>query len=41
MDAAYKAGVNFFDCAEGYAEGKQQCTATDRAIVLLICSCSR
>ena len=24
MEAAYKAGVNFFDCAEGYAEGKQQ-----------------
>ena len=24
MEAAYKAGVNFFDCAEGYAEGTQQ-----------------
>ena len=24
MEAAYDAGINFFDCAEGYAEGKSE-----------------
>jgi aryl-alcohol dehydrogenase-like predicted oxidoreductase len=24
MKAAYDAGINFFDCAEGYAEGKSE-----------------
>ena len=24
MEAAYKAGINFFDCAEAYAEGKSE-----------------
>jgi len=26
MKAAYDAGINFFDCAEGYAEGKSEIT---------------
>lgn len=24
MEAAYNSGVNFFDCAEGYAEGESE-----------------
>lgn len=24
MKAAYDAGINFFDCAEGYAEGQSE-----------------